>query len=64
MGDARDRQNDIDYHSERAMWELDRGLISQSIRAARAHLELSSLHFERARALSGAVVSDRPPLSM
>jgi hypothetical protein len=59
-----DDQDDIDYHSKRAVSELDRGLISQSMEAARAHLRLSSLHFERARELSGRLYSSRPPLSM
>ena len=59
-----DDQQDIDYHSKRAVAELDRGLVSQSIEAARAHLRLSSLHFDRARELSGTHCSNRPPLSM
>ncbi|WP_324749144.1 hypothetical protein SH591_10890 [Sphingomonas sp. LY54] len=59
-----DDQDDIEYHSKRAISELDRGLISQSMEAARAHLQLSSLHFERARELSGTHCSSRPPLSM
>jgi hypothetical protein len=62
--DVYDDQDDIDYHSKRAVSELDRGLISQSMEAARAHLRLSSLHFERARELSGRLYSSTPPLSM
>ena len=63
-GKVHDDQQDIDYHSKRAISELDRGLNSQSIAAARAHLRLSSLHFERARELSGTRGRSRPPLSM
>ncbi|SMF61142.1 hypothetical protein [Allosphingosinicella indica] len=57
-------QDDIDYHSKRAISELDKGLICQSMEAARAHLRLSSLHFERVRELSGKHCTNRPPLSM
>ena len=63
-GDVYDDQNNIDYHSARAISELDKGLISQSVEVARAHLRLSSLHYERVRELSGKLCNTRPPLSM
>jgi hypothetical protein len=37
------------YHSRRASQELDRGLSCSNLAAARAHLKLSSMHFERVR---------------
>lgn len=43
----------IAYHSERAMRELDLGLIASSTAAAKAHLKLSSLHLARVRELGG-----------
>ena len=39
------------FHRQRAEHELDIGLIASSPAAARAHLELSSLHHRRAREL-------------
>ena len=56
------KQDQIDYHSKRAMKELDLGLMAVSIPAARAHLKLSSLHLQRARELSGRL--GPPPLHM
>ena len=56
--------DDINYHRQRASRELNQGLASSSIPAARAHLRLSSLHFQRLRELEGGTVaspSDRPP---
>ena len=46
-------EDQIAYHSKRAMKELDLGLMAGSIPAARAHMQLSSLHLQRARELSG-----------
>lgn len=40
-----------EFHRQRAEHELDIGLIASSTAAARAHLELSSLHHRRAREL-------------
>lgn len=40
---------DLDYHRERANRELNLGLACSSIRVARAHLQLSSLHFRKMR---------------
>jgi hypothetical protein len=48
---------DISFHSRRAMAELDRALAARSEAAAKAHFALSSLHLERMRnlaALTGA----------
>lgn len=54
-------RQEIDYHRTRASRELNLGLTSASMPAARAHLRLSSLHLERLRALEGYVSSDPPP---
>lgn len=56
---------DLDYHRQRANRELNLGLASSSIRVARAHLQLSSLHFKKMREIetSGLVAAQRsePP---
>lgn len=44
---------EIDYHRQRALRELDLGLVAGSSAAARAHLELSSLHMRRMLVLKG-----------
>lgn len=46
--------DEIGYHRARAARELNLGLATLSLAAARSHLRLSSLHFERARQLEGA----------
>ena len=51
-----------EFHRQRAEHELDVGLIASSPAAARAHLELSSLHHRRARELGGQL--SRPLLQM
>ena len=43
----------VEYHEQRAARELSLGLTAQSMAAARAHLQLSSMHRERMRALGG-----------
>lgn len=45
-------QDDIRFHSERAMTELDRALCAASRAAARAHFDLSALHLQRMQSLS------------
>ncbi len=45
--------DDIRFHSERAMAELDRALSASCLDAARAHFSLSALHLDRMRALGG-----------
>ena len=40
-----------EFHRRRAEHELDAGLTANGTAAARAHLELSSLHHRRAREL-------------
>lgn len=45
--------DDVDYHRERATRELNLGLSTGSLAAARAHLKLSSLHFQKWRDLEG-----------
>lgn len=42
---------ELDYHRARAARELNLGLASSAIRVARAHLQLSSLHFQRVKEL-------------
>lgn len=46
-------EDQIQYHARRAARELDQGLGALSSAAARAHLELSSLHLARVRDLQG-----------
>ena len=54
--------DDIAYHRDRATRELNIGLSSASLTAARAHLKLSSLHFQRLRDLEGqGAPQERPP---
>ena len=50
----------IEYHRARAGHELNLGLTSACMAAARSHLKLSWLHTERLRALEGGG-SGRPP---
>jgi hypothetical protein len=52
------------YHADRALDELNRGLVARSVEAARAHLRLSSMHMEKVRSLSGSHDQPRPPLVM
>lgn len=56
------KADDIRYHQARAARELDMGLSTNCLNAARAHLKLSSLHQERARELGAA--ETKPPLHM
>lgn len=46
------RDDEIDVHADRALEEIDRACEAASAAAARAHLSLSELHFDRARELS------------
>lgn len=48
--------DDIQFHSERAMAELDLALRAGCLDAARAHFSLSALHVEKMRALGGQPV--------
>ena len=57
-------QEQIHYHEQRAMHELDQGLVAASVPAARAHLQLSSLHLARARDLQGVGGGPKPPQLM
>ena len=45
-------KEEMKFHSDRAVAELDLGLHARSIEAARAHYDLSALHFEKMRKLS------------
>jgi hypothetical protein len=42
--------DDPNYHSKRAMAELDLALSATCVDAARAHFRLSSLHLEKSQA--------------
>lgn len=53
----------IQYHADRAMRELDMGLAAACTAAARAHLQLSSLHMTRIQELRLADGA-KPPLIM
>lgn len=54
----------LEYHEARAARELSLGLTAKCIPAARAHLQLSSMHRERSRELSGGSRTSKPPLVM
>jgi hypothetical protein len=53
-------QENLAYHSQRALSELHLGLTSASIGAARSHLQLSSLHMEKVLEMRGPGVRTRP----
>lgn len=55
------RSDALNYHSLRAARELDLGLTAASIAAARAHLQLASMHMQKARELNTSTVP--PPLA-
>ena len=44
-------RDDIKFHAERAMAELDQAIRAASVPAARAHFTLSALHLEKMQAL-------------
>ena len=44
-------EDDIRYHSRRALNELNLGLTSENAEVSRAHLKLSKLHSRRLRSL-------------
>jgi hypothetical protein len=54
----------IKYHADRAAREMSLGLTAKSIAAARAHLQLSSMHREQVRALGAGSGIAKPPLIM
>ena len=54
------RDEQAQYHSDRAMQELDQGLTAASTSAARAHLTLSSLHLQRAQDLDPMRPENKP----
>jgi hypothetical protein len=57
-------QDDVKFHSDRAMAEIDLARKSRDRNAAEAHLRLSSLHLDRVRALSGASAPASPSLKL
>ena len=54
----------LEYHEARAAHEMSLGLTAKSIAAARAHLQLSSMHRERIRGIAGAGATSKPPQVM
>jgi hypothetical protein len=54
-------EDELSYHRQRAADELNLGLSSDSMPVARAHLRLSSLHFERAREIGGLPQQQQRP---
>ena len=57
-------QDQIHYHQQRALAELDLGLIAGTMEAARAHLKLSSLHMQKMHRLQGVSAQAKPPCIM
>jgi hypothetical protein len=52
--------DDISYHSSRALAELDQARRSADLHAARCHLQLAEQHLERMRALCRAAAASGP----
>lgn len=50
------KTDQIQFHSERAMAELDQALRASCLQAAHAHFGLSALHLDRMRSLNEARV--------
>jgi hypothetical protein len=44
-------EDEISYHSRRALAELDRARLCHDVHSARSHLELAGEHLERMRSL-------------
>lgn len=53
--------NDLAFHTERAMAELDMALRASTNRAAQAHFGLSALHLDRMRLLKAEPVVELEP---
>lgn len=53
-------EEDLKYHSERALRELQLGLTAPSTSVARSHLQLSSLHMKRVVEMRGPRLGTRP----
>ncbi|MFC7536575.1 hypothetical protein ACFQPG_04255 [Sphingomonas sp. GCM10030256] len=56
--------DDILYHQTRASRELDLGLSTDNLAAARAHLKLATLHSERAKELARDIEDRERPLAV
>ncbi len=54
----------LEFHSYRASVELHVGLTASNLAAARSHLNLSALHFQRVRQLQGTEKRAAPLLVM
>jgi hypothetical protein len=50
----------MNFHSDRAMVELDRAMQATCVEAARAHFGLSALHFNRLKSLRRKHPSGKP----
>ena len=55
-------KDELAYHRARATHELNLGLTSNCLAAARSHLKLSSLHLERVRELETCETPQERPL--
>lgn len=55
--------DEISYHSSRALAELDQARQCPDVHAARCHLQLAEQHLDRMRSLcrDAAVADPRPP---
>ncbi len=56
-------EDEIGYHSNRALAELDRARESADIHVARCHLKLAEQHLERMRSLCRESAANASPLS-
>jgi hypothetical protein len=52
--------DEISYHSSRALAELDRARRCADVQAASRHLELAEQHLDRMRTLCRAAAATRP----
>ncbi len=52
--------DEISYHSSRALAELDSARQCPDVHAARCHLQLAEQHLDRMRALCGAAATGDP----
>jgi hypothetical protein len=55
--------DEIGYHSNRALAELDRARESRDAHVARCHLKLAEQHLERMRSLCREAGTPVPPLA-
>ncbi len=53
-------EDDISYHSNRALAEIDQARRCVDVHAARCHLQLAEQHLERMRSLARAAAASDP----